>query len=50
MFTGTGGSIAFSPGSLTPAQFMQVVMVSLAAGKFITGGFNEVLALGQDQR
>jgi len=49
MFTGTGGSIAFSPGSLTSAQFQQVVTVSLAAGKFITGGFNEVLAIGQDQ-
>ena len=49
MFTGTGGSIAISPGSLTPAQFQQVVTVSLAAGQFITGGFNQELALGQDE-
>jgi hypothetical protein len=49
MFTGTGGSFAISPGSLTPAQFQQVVSVSLGAGKFITGGFNQVLTLGQDQ-
>ena len=49
MFTGTGNSIAISPGSLTPAQFQQVVTVSLAAGDFITGGFNQVLTIGQDQ-
>jgi Calpain family cysteine protease len=49
MFTGTGGSIAIAPGSLTPAQFQEVVTVSLAAGKLITGGFNQVLTLGQDQ-
>jgi hypothetical protein len=49
MFTGTGGSIAFPPGSLTPAQLQQVVTVSLAAGKFITGGFNQVLPIGQDE-
>jgi len=49
MFTGTGTSIAISPGSLTPAQFQQVVTVSLAAGQFITGGFNQVLTIGQDQ-
>ena len=33
MFTGTGVSVAISPGSLTPAQFQQVVTVSLAAGR-----------------
>ncbi len=49
MFTGTGVSVAISPGSLTPSQFQQVVTVSLAAGRFITGGFNQVLTLGQDQ-
>jgi calpain family cysteine protease len=49
MFTGTGGSIAISPGSLTPAQFQEVITVSLAAGDFITGGFNQVLTLGLDQ-
>lgn len=49
MFTGVGGSIAISPGSLTPQQFQQVVTVSLAAGKFITGGFNQDgLTIGQD--
>jgi hypothetical protein len=49
MFTGTGGSIAFAPGTLTPSQLQQVVTVSLAAGKFVTGGFNQALALGEDQ-
>ena len=49
MFTGAGDSVAISPGSLTPAQFQQVVTVSLAAGDFITGGFNQVLTIGQDQ-
>ena len=49
MFTGTGGSVAISPGQLTPQQFQQVVTVSLAAGKFITGGFSEEgLTIGQD--
>ncbi len=50
MFTGTGGSIAISPGSLTPAQLQEVVTVSLAAGKFITSGFNQDgLTIGQDE-
>jgi hypothetical protein len=49
MFTGVGGSVAIAPGSLTPAQFQQVLTVSLAAGKLITGGFNEVLPIGQDE-
>ena len=48
MFTGVGHSIAFSPGTLTPTQMQQVVTVSLAAGRFITGGFNQVLTLGLD--
>jgi hypothetical protein len=49
MFTGTGGSIAIPTGSLTPQQFQQVVTVSLAAGKFITGGFSQDgLTIGQD--
>jgi hypothetical protein len=48
MFTGTGESFAISPGSLTSAQFQQVVTVSLAAGQFITGGFNQELDLGAD--
>jgi hypothetical protein len=49
MFTGNGASIAIAPGSLTPDQMQQVVTVSLAAGKFITGGFNQVVSLGQDE-
>jgi hypothetical protein len=49
MFTGNGDSIAFGSGTLTAVQFQQVVTVSLAAGKFITGGFNQELPLGKDQ-
>jgi hypothetical protein len=49
MFTGNGDSLAIGPGKLTAAQLQQVVMVSLAAGKLITGGFNQELPIGQDQ-
>jgi hypothetical protein len=49
MLTGNGDSIAFAPGTLTNAQLQEVVTTSLAAGRFITGGFNRVLTIGSDK-
>lgn len=46
IFTGTGDSYAYYPGSLTPAQFTSVVEKELAHGKIIIGGFNQVLNIG----
>jgi hypothetical protein len=46
MFTGTGGSIGFDRGKLSPAELTRVVKESLKAGKIISGGFgNEGMAL-----
>lgn len=46
IFTGTGDSYAYYPGSLTPAQLTRVVREELARGKIIIGGFNKVLPIG----
>jgi hypothetical protein len=39
MFTGTGGSIGFDRGKLSPAELTRVVTESLKVGKIISGGF-----------
>ncbi|HEX3850918.1 MAG TPA: C2 family cysteine protease [Polyangiaceae bacterium] len=39
MFTGTGGSIGFDRGKLSPSELTRVVKAALAAGKIISGGF-----------
>lgn len=46
IFTGSGDSYAFSPGTLTPAQLTRVVREELAHGKIIIGGFNRVTNIG----
>lgn len=46
IFTGSGDSYAYYPGSLTPAQLTRVVKAELARGKIIIGGFNQVRAIG----
>jgi hypothetical protein len=48
MFTGSGASYAFAPGTLSPTDLKHVVSVALSTGQFITGGFNVVQALGVD--
>ena len=48
MFTGVGTSFAFDRGKLTSDQLARVVKVSLANGKFVTGGFGATLAIGKD--
>jgi hypothetical protein len=40
MFTGIGDSFAFNAGALAPADITRAVKAFLAAGKFITTGFN----------
>jgi hypothetical protein len=40
MFTGVGDSFAFNAGALQPADITRAVTAFLAAGKFITTGFN----------
>jgi len=45
LFTGKGNSFAFSSGSLTSEQLKRAVNVSLSQGKFIVGGFNQVLSI-----
>jgi hypothetical protein len=47
LFTGEGGSFAFDRGALTPAQLTRAVTESLAAGKFISGGFGNETPLGK---
>jgi hypothetical protein len=49
MFTGAGDSFAFDRGKLTGEQIKRVVKASLAAGKFISGGFGSVMTLGSDK-
>ena len=46
LFTGQGSSFAFDRGVLTPAQLTRAVTASLAAGKFISGGFGNEKTLG----
>lgn len=46
LFTGVGSSFAFNSGVLSAAQLARVVRVSLANGKFISGGFNQVYPIG----
>ena len=45
LFTGNGNSFAFGSGTLTGTQIARVVEYSLTHGKFITGGFNKVVAV-----
>lgn len=40
LFTGNGGSIAFSPGALTASQLQEVVNIMLENGAIVIGGFN----------
>jgi len=49
LFTGEGGSLAFDRGVLSPEQLTRVVKASLAAGKFVSGGFGDEKALGKYQ-
>jgi hypothetical protein len=49
IFTGAGDSFGFSRGKLTAAQIKRVVKASLAAGRFISGGFGTVKTLGDDK-
>jgi hypothetical protein len=49
LFTGVGSSFAFNRNVLTPDQLARVVRVSLAHGKFISGGFGSVLPIGNVQ-
>ncbi len=45
LFTGDGNSFAFDRGVLTPDQLARAVRVSLAQGKFITGGFGQAISI-----
>jgi hypothetical protein len=46
LFTGNGESFAFNRGVLTPEELARAVKVSLKQGKFILGGFGQVLPIG----
>jgi hypothetical protein len=48
IFTGSGESVGFSPGLLSPDQFALVVKDSLAKGRFVTGGFGKTIVIGDD--
>src|SRR5262249_44932242 len=47
LFTGEGGTFPFDRGVLSPDQIPRVVKASLAAGKFISGGFGNEKSLGK---
>jgi hypothetical protein len=49
LFTGDGNSLAFDRGALSPEELTRVVKDSLAAGKFISGGFGKETPLGKVQ-
>ncbi|MBN2487107.1 MAG: hypothetical protein JXB34_14125 [Bacteroidales bacterium] len=49
LFTGNGNSFAFNRNVLTPDELARVVRVCLAKGKFIVGGFGQVLPIGNVQ-
>ncbi|NJO88284.1 MAG: hypothetical protein HC831_04420 [Chloroflexia bacterium] len=46
LFTGNGSSFAFDRNILTPDELARVARVCLAEGKFIIGGFGQVLPVG----
>lgn len=49
LFTGNGSSFAFGRNSLTADELARVVRVCLAEGKFIIGGFGQVLPIDDVQ-
>ncbi|MFA7104033.1 MAG: C2 family cysteine protease, partial [Dysgonamonadaceae bacterium] len=46
LFTGDGGSFAFSPGVLNNEQLKRAVEASLDEGKLVIGGFNQAVQFG----